>query len=160
MKRVQKSSCVEVLVEATAPQVWAVIADVTRVGEWSHECCEAWWLDADGRARPAARFRGRSVAGRLRWGRTCELLTVDPPRELSWRTVPTALTPDSTRWIIRLDPTDEARTVVRQSFEVIRAPRLLDPLYARLVPGHQDRDRRLTEDLVRLGAVAAQGAGP
>lgn len=41
---------------------------------------------------------------------------------------------------------------------VRRAPRLLDQLFARLIPSHQDRDVRLTGDLVRLGAVARREA--
>jgi hypothetical protein len=37
----------------------------------------------------------------------------------------------------------------------VRTPRLLDPLYALVIPAHQDRDARLAEDLERVGVVAA-----
>jgi Polyketide cyclase / dehydrase and lipid transport len=155
MSQVQKRSRVEVVVDATVPQVWQVVADVTRVGEWSHECHAARWLgDANGPS-PGARFRGRNRAGWARWGRTCEIVTVDSQREIAWRTVPTPLFPDSTEWRIRLEPF-EGRTLVTQSFTVLHAPWLLDRLYARLIPSHQDRDARLAEDLARLGASASQ----
>lgn len=158
MSRVQKSSRVHVEVDATVQQVWAVICDVTRVGEWSHECCSAQWSGAPGCA-PGARFRGRNRAGWASWSRTCEIVTVDPPRELVWRTVPTRLFPDSTRWRIQLEPR-EGRTLITQSFTVLRAPWLLDRLYARLIPSHQDRDARLADDLARIGAATRRGAQP
>jgi len=41
---------------------------------------------------------------------------------------------------------------------VLRAPWLLDRLYARLIPAHRDRDARLAEDLVRVGEAARRGA--
>ena len=75
--------------------------------------------------------------------------------ELAWRTVPSWRYPDSTEWSIRLVPAGR-RTTITQSFTVLRAPpRLLEWVYVRLIPGHQDRDARLAEDLARIGAVAA-----
>lgn len=160
MSQVQKRSDVEVLVDASARQVWDVVSDVTRIGEWSHECHSARWLDgADGPA-PGVRFRGRNRAGWAgwaRWGRTCELVTVEPSSQLAWRTVPTLLFPDSTRWRVQLVPTSDGRTLVRQSFTVLRAPWALDRLYAWLIPAHRDRDARLAGDLRRLGEAARRG---
>ena len=47
-RRVQMENLVAVTVEATIDEVWDVVRDVTRVGEWSHECVGAAWLaDAD-----------------------------------------------------------------------------------------------------------------
>lgn len=154
MSQVQKNSRVEVEVDATVEQVWDVISDVTRVGEWSHECHSARWLGNAQGPVPGARFRGRNRAGRLaRWSRTCEIVTVDPPREMVWRTVPTRLFPDSTQWRIRVERR-EGRTLITQSFAVLRAPWMLDRLYSRLIPAHQDRDARLAEDLARVGTAA------
>ena len=155
MRRVQLSGRVEAVVDATPDQVWQVVSDVTRTGEWSHECVSVAWVD-EPRARPGARFRGGNRAGPWRWSRTCELVTVDEPRELSWRTVPTLLFPDSTLWSLRLEPAGDGTRIV-QSFEVVRAPWLLDRVYGALIPSHQDRDARLAEDLARIGPVAAAG---
>ena len=158
MSQVQKKSRVEVVVDAAVPQVWEVVSDVTRIGEWSHECHAARWLDGADGPSPGTRFRGRNRAGWARWGRTCEILAVDPPRQIVWRTVPTPLFPDSTRWRIQLEPTSDGRTRITQSFTVLRAPWVLDRLYARLIPSHQDRDARLAQDLARVGAAARRGA--
>ena len=77
--------------------VWRVVVDVTRTGEWSHECLQVQWTGTTDRAGPGARFRGRNRAGRLGWSRACEMLTVDPPSRLVWRTVPTWLAEDLRR---------------------------------------------------------------
>jgi hypothetical protein len=157
MSQVQKSSRVEVTVDATVQEVWQVISDVTRVGEWSHECHTARWLGAASGPSPGVRFRAGNRAGWARWSRTSEIISVDPPREIVWRTVPTRLFPDSTEWRLRVEPA-RGRTLITQSFTVLRAPWLLDRLYARVIPSHQDRDARLAEDLARIGAAARRGA--
>jgi uncharacterized protein YndB with AHSA1/START domain len=156
VSRVQKTACVEVDVDAPVPDVWAVVADVTRVGEWSHECRSAEWTSGAG-PDLGARFRGSNRARGLSWNRTCEIVAVDEPHELVWRTVPTWLFPDSTEWRIELQPSERG-TRITQTFRVLHAPWLLDRLYARLIPAHRDRDARLEADLVRLGAVARRGA--
>jgi deazaflavin-dependent oxidoreductase (nitroreductase family) len=157
MAQVQKAGRVDVVVDAPLDAVWRVVADVTRTGEWSHECLEVRWLDGAVAAAPGVRFRGRNRAGWARWGRTCEIVAVDEPRELAWQTVSTPLFPDSTVWRIRLEPAEELTRIV-QEFEVVRAPKLLDHLYAAIVPTHRDRTARLTADLECIGAIAGRSS--
>jgi deazaflavin-dependent oxidoreductase (nitroreductase family) len=157
MPVVQKRGRTETVVAAPVDAVWQVVSDVTRTGEWSHECRDARWLDGARAATPGARFRGRNRAGPWAWGRTCEIVAIDEPRELSWRTVPTALFPDSTLWRFRLEPVGSGTRIV-QEFEVVRAPAVLDHLYAALIPAHQDRGQRLSADLERLGAAASRNS--
>jgi hypothetical protein len=82
----------------------------------------------------------------------CEILSAEP-HELVWRTVPTALYPDSSEWRITLDEVDDG-TRISQSFRVLRAPKMLGVMYAILIPTHRDRTAALTDDLRRLGTVA------
>lgn len=152
-RRVQKSGRTEVVVDAHPDAVWDVVRDPTRVGEWSHECVAATWLDGATRAEPGARFRGRNRQRMFRWGRICEVVSADD-HELVWRTVPTALYPDSTEWRIAVEPA-EGGTMITQRFSVVKATKLLEPVYATMIPDHRDRDAALREDLRRLGAVAA-----
>ena len=46
--------------------MWAVVRNVTRVGEWSHECVDADWLAGADAPVAGARFRGRNRAGVFR----------------------------------------------------------------------------------------------
>lgn len=152
----------EVHVDVAVPPdaVWDVLRDVTRVGEWSHECASAQWLGGKGEAVPGARFRGRNRQRWIRWGRTCEVLSVEPARELVWRTVPTVLNPDSTRWRVSLEPQSSGTRIV-QRYDVTQAPpSVLEWTYARVLPAHRDRRGALQEDLRRLGEVAAAPQRP
>ena len=48
---------VTVHIDAPIEEVWALVSDVTRIGEFSPETFEAEWLD--GATGPAARSAGR-----------------------------------------------------------------------------------------------------
>lgn len=151
---VQMRGQCQVTVDADLDAVWDVVRDVTRVGEWSHECVGVAWLDGATTATPGARFRGRNKQGVFRWGRVCEIITAEP-YELVWRTVPTSLYPDSTEWKIRLQRTGNT-TEIEQSFRVVRGPKVLALAYGILLPAHRERTAALVEDLRRLGNLAAR----
>jgi uncharacterized protein YndB with AHSA1/START domain len=148
----------EVVVDVPPEALWRVVADVTRVGEWSHECHTVDWLGGANAAVPGARFRGRNRSGPLRWARVCEIVLADPPRELRWRTVPSRLIPDTTEWRITLEP-DGGKTRIVQSYEVIMIARWFLWVVTRINPPHLDRTEALTGDLRRLAAVAANAEG-
>jgi hypothetical protein len=153
MGTLPKTGSVEVVSDASPEAVWDVVADVTRVGEWSHECQAAAWVGGADAARPGARFRGRNHAGRFGWTRTNEIVSVDPPRELVWRTVRSSLYRDSTEWRITIEPVESGSRIV-QSFEVLELSPFVDRLIWRFMPAHRDRRPALQEDLERLAAVA------
>jgi uncharacterized protein YndB with AHSA1/START domain len=156
-RRVARTCQVEVVADAPIESVWRVIADVTRTGEWSHECHHVTWLGGATVAAPGARFRGRNTSGWLRWSRRCEILAVDAPRQLSWRTIPTVLFADSSDWRIGLEPTGTGTRIV-QAFQLTKFPRWWEWIVAWANPRHIDRSAALTEDLRRLGAVATAEA--
>jgi hemerythrin-like domain-containing protein len=155
-RSVQLSGQCRVAVAADVDTVWDVVRDVTRVGEWSHECVGVDWLDGATTAAPGARFRGRNKQGVFRWGRVCEIVSAEP-YELVWRTVPTALYPDSTEWKIGLRRSEHA-TEIEQSFMVVRGPKVLALAFGLLLPAHRDRIAALTEDLRRLGELCSNSA--
>jgi uncharacterized protein YndB with AHSA1/START domain len=154
MGTLPRTGQVEVEVSATPEQVWALLADVTRAGEWSHETQGGEWLDGASGAEPGARFRGRNRNGRTRWSRVCEVVTADAPRAISWRTVASRLYRDSTVWTYELAPTADGCRIT-QRFEVVRLGPVFDRLFYAAIPAHRDRTAALAEDVRRLGAVAA-----
>jgi uncharacterized protein YndB with AHSA1/START domain len=146
---------VEAVVDAAPEQVWAVLTDVTRIGEWSHECHAAVWLGG-GPVGPVegARFRGRNKAGLVRWGRPCDVIVADTPHRFTYRT-DGRLAGDCTEWTFELEPVGSGTRIV-QSFRVLSLPRWAEVVICLLVPEHQDRRDALVEDLVRLGRLAGE----
>jgi uncharacterized protein YndB with AHSA1/START domain len=150
----------EVTTTASPGAVWAVLADVTRVGEWSHECHGAQWLDGATTAVPGARFRGRNKSGRVSWSRPCTIEACDRPRELVYRTKGVAFG-DATQWRFVLEPAGDGGTVIRQSYRVLSLPVWADRLLWVMVPAHHDRLAALRADLGRLPVIAeSQPAQP
>ena len=113
------------------------------------------------RQHPERAFGAATSKGSSAGAVSCEIVAAKP-YELVWRTVPTALYPDSTEWTIRLHGAGSA-TRIEQSFTVLRGPKVLAVLYGLLLPAHRDRTAALTEDLHRLGDLARRsphGANP
>jgi len=156
MGTLPKSGHVEVVANATPEAVWEIVSDITRVGDWSHECKAGVWVDGATSARPGARFKGTNKNGKQSWTRSNEVLTVDAPREFSWRTVPSRLYADSTVWTITLEPVEGGTRIV-QSFEVVKLNPILDRLIYAVMPKHRDRTDALRDDMHRLGEVARTG---
>ena len=156
VRSVGREGSVETLVDASPEQVWAVLTDVTRVGEWSHECRETVWL-AGGPALPVvgARFRGPEQ-GRASCAGAAPARSRSRTRRAASSTAPAADgsgTPPSGR-STSSRPAVRHRTRIVQSFRVLALPRWADVVICLLVPGHQDRAEALTADLERLGRVA------
>lgn len=139
---------------APVEAVWRVVSDVTRTGEWSHECHSVHWLGGATSAVPGARFRGGNKAFWWRWSRTNEVTDVEPGLIIAWRTLPTWRFVDSTEWRITLEPTPNG-TRIKQTYQVVRCPRWWEWLVAHIIPPHRDRTAALAADLRRIGGVAA-----
>jgi uncharacterized protein YndB with AHSA1/START domain len=72
-------------IHAPAEQVWAMVSDVTRMGEWSPETEGAEWLgDASGPA-PGAKFRGSNRNGKKQWKTVATVVDAEPGRRFSFR---------------------------------------------------------------------------
>ena len=149
----------DVVIDASADEVYACIADVTRIGERSPECHTATWLGDHTAAEVGARFRGHNRWGRLaRWSRTCEIVAADPGVELAFRTVPERdpSRRDSTVWSYRLLP-EVGGTRVVHSYEVVLMPLLpLRLVYGLMLPHHRDMRPQMQ---LNLDALKAQLEG-
>ena len=71
---------------ATPAQIWALVGDVTRIGEFSPETFDAEWLDGANGPAVGARFRGhvkRNGRGPVYWT-ACTVTRCDPERDFAW----------------------------------------------------------------------------
>ncbi|MFC4040676.1 SRPBCC family protein [Dactylosporangium siamense] len=88
----------EVVIPVPPAEVYAAVADVTRMGRWSPECYRCEWDDAATGPVPGARFRGSSRSVGVRWTRECVVLAAEPGVEFAFRTLRRGRFPDSTTW--------------------------------------------------------------
>jgi uncharacterized protein YndB with AHSA1/START domain len=139
----------DVLIDRPPEAVWAVVADVTRAGEWSGECRGCTWEGGARAVTPGARFRGQNHRAGLRWTRRNEVTVADAPRVLAWRTVPNRLYRDSVEWRLTLHP-EGGGTRVRESYCIVHIPRLMEWAITAFFPPHRDRTADLKDDLLRL----------
>jgi uncharacterized protein YndB with AHSA1/START domain len=61
-------------------QVWELVSDVTRMGEWSPETTSCRWEKVATGAQVGARFSGSNRNGRRRWATSCLVTAADPGR--------------------------------------------------------------------------------
>jgi hypothetical protein len=144
-------------IEASPGDLYEIVADVTRIGERSHECQTAKWLPGPPPRTVGARFRGRNKKGLIRWSRVCEVVTADAGRAFAYRTVPELLDRsrrDSSTWAYRFVP-DNGGTIVTHAYEVTLLPtRPFLALYRRLMPQHADMRPAMTDNLIALKHAA------
>lgn len=141
-----------VVVAASPEQVYAVLADPTRVGEWSHEAHGASWLGGATQAAVGAEFEAHNKIRWQKWNARCRVLAAEPGRRFAFHTV---ADDGSTLWDYQLEPVADG-TRITQRFRVVALSRLREVVLNLLVPSHRDRSDALRADLVRLGDVAAR----
>jgi hypothetical protein len=108
---------VTVHMQASPDQVWALVSDVTRIGEYSPETFEAEWLDGATGPAVGARFRGhvkRNQKGPIYWSPA--EVTACVPGEVFEFAVPNAAKPLNT-WRYELAPAGDG-TDVTESFRL------------------------------------------
>jgi hypothetical protein len=143
------------VIDASPEAVYALVSDVTRIGERSPECHTATWE----RGTPGtvgAVFRGRNRVGRAaRWSRRCQVTEAEPGRVFAFRTLPERLDltrRDSTTWTYRLEAAERG-TRVEHSYEITLLP--LPPMravYGVLLPEHRDMRPQMRQNLAVLNS--------
>jgi uncharacterized protein YndB with AHSA1/START domain len=69
-----------------AEQVWAMVSDLTRMGEWSPENEGATWTRGATGPVPGATFRGVNRNGKKQWSTDGTVVEVEPGRLFTFRT--------------------------------------------------------------------------
>src|ERR1700722_17552601 len=109
----------EEVVIARPELVWDLVADVTRVGEWSPECIGAAWLSDPGRPKSGARFTGRNrIAHGFEYEVTCVVNEAERHPAFAWVVLDDSGDParPSTSWRYLIDPLPGGGSRVRQRF--------------------------------------------
>lgn len=103
-----------IVIAATPDQLYDLVSDVTRTGEWSPICRACWWDDGDG-PRVGAWFTGRNQTPERTWETRSQVVVADPGREFAWE-----VGGGLARWGYRLRPV-EAGTDLTEYWEFLPA---------------------------------------
>ncbi len=99
-------------IAAPAERVWSMVADVTRMGEWSPETTSCRWVKGASGPAVGARFRGNNRRGARRWFTDCKVVEATPGERFAFR-VTVGPFPVAT-WAYGFEPTDEGCRVTEE----------------------------------------------
>ena len=138
---------------AAPPQlVYDLIADVTRMGDWSPECYRCEWLNGATSAAPGARFRGYNRRGGYRWERTAIVDTADRGREFGFTTVNDRTGRHETQWRYAMEPSSTG-TVLIESFNFLWCS-LANRAFETFIPRGRQVRQGIHETLTRIKRTA------
>jgi uncharacterized protein YndB with AHSA1/START domain len=90
-------------IAAPAEKVWALISDVTRMGEWSPETSAAEWTGEANRPVVGAWFKGHNQRGWHRWSSRAEVIEAEDGRTFAFDVTSGGL--KVARWGYLFEPT-------------------------------------------------------
>jgi hypothetical protein len=146
------------VIDAPAEQIYDMVAELPRMGEWSPECAAVEWIEGATGPVVGARFLGRNRGGPrglLKWSRRGTVRTADRGREFAFATEEGGV--EGTLWRYRFEPV-AGGTRVTESYTVDRIP-----MWARIVDVPTNRHRELLEGMAHTLAelkIAAESAVP
>ena len=152
--RIEGERSIEIAAEPT--EVWALVADISRMGEWSPPTVEARWAhpgDGPG-ASVGKQFRGTNQLPIVRrWTSTATITACDPGRRFAFAV---GRKPDdpNTLWSYDFEPAAGGGTRVIERWQMLREPAIV-LLYYRLI-GQRQRIARGVEVTLRNLKAAAE----
>ena len=141
-------------IEAPASQVYEMLADMTRIGEWSPEARGITWLGGATGTKVGARFKGHNRHGISRWSTTCEITAADPGKEIAWDVtfwgMPVA------RWTYRIEADGADACTVTEHWQDKRAAPMRIIGLATLAGNRAEHNRKGMEETLRRLKAAAE----
>lgn len=141
-------------IDAPPEKVYAMVSDVTRMGEWSPETHTCRWIDGATGPAVGARFKGSNKRGIIRWSTKPTVKVADPGREFTFDVGSPGK--EDTRWSYTMAPRDGG-TDLTESFESLRYS-----LFFKVVSPPKMRKRQLQggieKTLARIKQVAEASA--
>lgn len=144
-------------IAATPEHVWALVSDISRMGEWSPETTAAEWIDGATKAVVGARFKGRNKR-KGAWSTTCTVTEAEPSRSFAF-----SVGKGETTWRYDVAPSASGGTVLTESFEIVKTPGAVGRALTKLGTGvswaerEADLLRGMNATLARIKAAAEAG---
>ena len=100
-------------VDATPAEVYGLVSDVTRMGEWSPETTKCVWMKGPTGPAVGALFKGTNKHGLMTWSTKPTVIVADPGREFAFEIEGVI------KWTYQFDA-DGTGTKLSESFELLR----------------------------------------
>ena len=147
----------ESVVVATSPQqLYDLVSDVTRTGEWSPTCAACWWDEGAG-PQVGSWFTGRNETPDRTWETRSQVVAAEPGREFAWLVGGRLV-----RWSYRMEPV-EGGTRLTESWEFLPAglelfaERYGDDAEAQVADRTAAAHRGIPATLARIKEIAEAG---
>ena len=109
-----------VTVDRPPADVYAIVSDVTRIGELSPVCKSGSWEEGSRPGAEGAWFTGHNEIGTYGWDTHCQVVAAVPGREFTFVNHGPARSAELVRWSYTLEP-DGAGTKVTEVWQVLPA---------------------------------------
>jgi hypothetical protein len=73
-----------ITVEASTPQLYDLVSDITRTGQWSPVCRSCWWDDQGEAGQVGAWFTGLNELPGRTWETRSQVVVAERGREFAW----------------------------------------------------------------------------
>jgi hypothetical protein len=109
-----------ITINGSPEQVYAIVSDVTRIGELSPVCQSGAWDDPAQAGKEGAWFTGHNAIGDYTWDTHCKVVAAKPAREFAFINHGPNGDVELVRWGYTLEPQGDA-TLVTEAWQVLPA---------------------------------------
>jgi hypothetical protein len=145
--------CVERTIRGEASELYSLVSDLPRMGEWSPENTGGRWVDGAEGPVVGARFKGSNKKGLARWSTDVVVTIAEPGRQFSFDVSRGPI--KIANWNYRFEP-DGAKTLVTETWTDHRVVPMLGVIVGWFI-GVRDRPdlnrQNMEATLANLAAV-------
>jgi len=109
-----------ITIDRAPEEVYAIVSDVTRIGELSPVCSSGAWDDSDEAGKEGAWFTGHNAIGEFTWDTHCKVVAAEFGREFAFINNGQTGDVELVRWGYTFEP-EGAGTKVTESWQVLPA---------------------------------------
>ncbi len=137
-------------IDAPPADVWKVVSDLKRMGEWSPQCKRMFVLGRE--VKQGTRTININAGGKLHWPTTAKIVEFEPERKIAWRVIE-----NRTIWGYELEPTESGGTKVTETRRAPEGVSNLSNAFARRTVGDTEKfeamlERGIAKTLARIKA--------
>ncbi len=140
-------------IDAAPDEVYDLVSDISRMGEWSSEATGGAWTKGHGKVGDW--FDGTNKAGDREWTRECEVAAADRGRDFTF--VVGGIEHNRTWWSFEMSPTGEGTTLTERWWIVNKSPAMLEATAEQFAGRIELTETMLASTVAGVKAAAESG---